>query len=52
MRLVQLWVPDVSAPEFATEARRQALLVSQSGHDKDDQAFIDAITEKWWESGE
>ena len=52
MRLVQLWVPDVSTPQFAAEARRQSLLVSQSRYAKDDQAFIDSITEKWWEGSE
>ena len=52
MRLVQLWVPDVTNPEFAAEARRQSRLVSLSPHAKEDQEFIDAITEKWWEEGE
>jgi predicted DNA-binding protein len=30
MRPIQIWVPDVHAPEFAAEARRQSLLVAQS----------------------
>ncbi len=43
-RLVQFWVPDVTTPEFAAEARRQSLAVSQSPHAKEDQDFIDAIS--------
>jgi hypothetical protein len=44
LRPIQLWVPDVRSPEFAAEARRQSLLVANSPGEKDDQAFIDAIT--------
>ena len=47
MRLVQVWVPDVNAPGFAEEARRQSLAVSQSHHAEDDQAFVDSISEDW-----
>lgn len=43
-RLAQFWVPDVTTPEFAAEARRQSLAVSQSPHAKEDQDFIDAIS--------
>ena len=32
-------------PEFAAEARRQSLAVSNSPHAKEDQDFIDAISE-------
>jgi hypothetical protein len=39
---VQIWVPDVRAPEFAAEAHRQAVAVASSEHAVDDQAFIDA----------
>jgi Protein of unknown function (DUF3018) len=52
MRLVQFWVPDTTTPEFAAEAGRQSLLVSQSPHAKNDQDFIDSITIKWWEERE
>jgi len=45
MRLIQLWVPDTSTPEFAAEAHRQSLAVSRSPHAEEDQAFIDAISE-------
>lgn len=42
LRPVQIWVPDVRAPEFAAEAHRQAVAVASSKHAVDDQAFIDA----------
>ncbi len=29
MRPIQIWVPDVHAPEFAAEARRQSLLANR-----------------------
>ena len=44
-RLVQFWVPAVSTPEFAAEAHRQSLAVARSPHAKEDQDFIDAISE-------
>jgi Protein of unknown function (DUF3018) len=49
LRLVQFWVPDVRSPEFAREARRQSLLIAQSPHEPDDQAFVDSISE--WNDG-
>lgn len=45
MRPIQIWVPDVHAPEFAAEALRQSLLVAQSPDEADIQAFIDSVTE-------
>lgn len=44
LRPVQIWVPDVRAPEFAAEAHRQSLAIAASEHEADDQAFVDAIT--------
>lgn len=44
LRPVQIWVPDVRSPEFAAEAHRQAAAVAASGHARDDQAFIDALS--------
>jgi hypothetical protein len=52
MRLVQFWVPDVTTEEFKAEARRQSLAVANSPHEKDDQAFIDSVSVKWWEDQE
>ena len=43
MRPVQIWVPDVPAPEFVREAHRQSAAVAASQQAEDDQAFIDAI---------
>ncbi|MFN7679200.1 MAG: antitoxin MazE family protein [Cyanobacteriota bacterium] len=45
MRPIQIWVPDVHAPEFAAEALRQSLLVAQSPEGADIQAFIDSVYE-------
>ncbi len=45
MKLVQYWVPDVTSPEFKAEAHRQSLLIANSPHEADDQAFIDSISE-------
>jgi hypothetical protein len=43
LRPVQIWVPDVRAPQFAVQAHEQSLAVAVSGHAGDDQAFIDAL---------
>ena len=45
LRLIQIWVPDTRSPEFAAEAHRQSLVVANSPHAKEDQAFVDAISE-------
>lgn len=44
-RQIQIWVPDVGSADFAAEARRQSLAVATSPHDREDQDFIDAISE-------
>lgn len=46
LRPIQIWVPDMRAPSFAAEARRQSLAVARSAHAKVDQDFIDAISEQ------
>lgn len=35
----------LSDPEFAREARRQSLAVARSPQEKEDQAFVDAVSE-------
>ncbi len=45
LRPIQIWVPDVRSPEFAKEAHRQSLAVARSPREKDDQAFIDSISD-------
>lgn len=41
---MQIWVPDVRAPEFIAEAHRQSLAIAASEGEADDQAFVDAIS--------
>ncbi|HZJ10944.1 MAG TPA: antitoxin MazE family protein [Trueperaceae bacterium] len=45
LRPIQIWVPDVRASSFRSEAHRQSLAVAASGHAHDDQVFIDAVSE-------
>ena len=51
LRPVQIWVPDVRAPAFRTEAHRQSLAVSTSPHASEDEAFIDAVSAIDFEEG-
>jgi len=44
LRPVQIWVPDVRAPEFVAEAHRQSVAVAMSEGEADDQAFVDAVS--------
>jgi antidote-toxin recognition MazE-like antitoxin len=37
-------VPDVRSAAFRAEARRQSALIAASAYERDDQAFIDAIS--------
>jgi Antitoxin MazE-like len=46
LRPIQIWVPDVRSPAFKAEAHRQSLAVAQSEHEGEDQAFIDAISDR------
>jgi hypothetical protein len=45
LRPIQIWVPDVRSKAFAAKAHRQSLAVAKSRHERDDQAFIDAISD-------
>ncbi len=45
LRPIQIWVPDVRAPTFRLEAHRQSLAVAASAHAREDQAFIDALSD-------
>jgi hypothetical protein len=45
LRPIQIWVPDVRAPSFRSEAHRQSLAVAESAHADDDQTFIDAVSD-------
>jgi len=41
LRLIEIWVPDTSAPGFAQEARRQSLLVAAESDFDDMMDFIE-----------
>jgi DNA-binding LacI/PurR family transcriptional regulator len=45
LRPVQIWVPDMDSPEFIAEARRQSLVIANSPHAAEDQAFINDISD-------
>ena len=45
LRPIQIWVPDVRAPEFKSEAHRQSAAVAASPHAAEDQAFIDSVSD-------
>jgi hypothetical protein len=45
LRPIQIWVPDVRTPQFHKEAHRQSAAVAASSAARDDQAFIDAISD-------
>jgi len=47
LRPLQIWVPDVRAPEFIAEAHRQSVVIAANGREADDQAFVDAVSSKW-----
>jgi hypothetical protein len=47
LRPLQIWVPDVRAPEFVVEAHRQSLAIATSEQEADDQAFVEAISSPW-----
>ena len=44
LRPIQIWVPDVRAPAFRSQAHRQSLAVASSPKAREDQAFIDAAS--------
>jgi len=48
LRPIQIWVPDMRSPAFVKAAHRQSLAVARSNHAKDDQDFIDAVSD--WEA--
>ena len=45
LRPIQIWVPDVRAVAFKSEAHRQSLAVAVSAHAPEDQSFIDAVSD-------
>ena len=45
LRPIQVWVPDVRSPAFQAEAHRQSLAVARSAQEREDQDFIESISE-------
>lgn len=45
LRPIQIWVPDVRAASFRSEAHRQSQIVAASAQEPEDQAFIDAVSD-------
>jgi Protein of unknown function (DUF3018) len=51
LRPIQIWVPDVRAPGFKAQAHRQSLAVATSRQAKEDQSFIDALSDLCLDGG-
>ncbi len=45
LRPVQIWVPDVRSPAFRAQAHHQSLAVAASSSAREDQAFIEAVSD-------
>ena len=45
LRPFQIWAPDVSSLAFLSEAHRQSAVIAASAHAREEQAFIDAVTD-------
>jgi hypothetical protein len=45
LRPIQIWVPDMRSPAFRSEALRQSAAIAGSPHAREDQAFVDAVTD-------
>jgi len=45
LRPIQIWVPDTCTAAFRTEAHRQSLAVARSKLAREDQNFIDRVSE-------
>ncbi len=52
LRPLQIWVPDVRAPEFAAAAHEQSVAIATSELEADDQAFVDAVSSEWDDADE
>jgi hypothetical protein len=45
LRPIQIWVPDVRSAAFRREAHRQSRAIAAGSHERDDQAFVDAVSD-------
>jgi len=46
LRPIQIWVPDVRSRAFSAKAHRQSLAVAGSASAREDQSFIDVVSEE------
>ncbi|CAN5523789.1 antitoxin MazE family protein [soil metagenome] len=46
LRPIQVWVPDVRSQAFKVQAHRQSLAIARSDYEREDQAFIDAVSDR------
>lgn len=49
LRPIQIWASDVRSPAVRFEAHRQSAVVAASAHARDDQVFIDSVSD--WGDG-
>lgn len=45
LRPIQIWVPDVRSPAFRAAAHQQSLAVAASASAREDQEFIDGVSD-------
>ena len=45
LRAVRIWIPDLDADSFRVEAHRQSAAVATSAGEREDQDFVDAISD-------
>lgn len=45
LRPIQIWVPDVRSRRFAREAHLQSALVAKDASEREEQHFVDAVSE-------
>ena len=46
LRPIQIWVPDVRSRAFVREAHRQSLIVASHAHERENQDFADAVSDR------
>jgi hypothetical protein len=45
LRPIQIWVPDVRSRSFVRQAHRQSQLVARSAFEREEQEFVDVVSE-------
>jgi len=51
LRAVRIWIPDFDESSFRAEAHRQSLAVANTAGERENQSFIDAISDRVSDSG-